>query len=196
MSRSYDSGSRPLTDVQYQSTNNPYNSGAGFYGESSGFLPPQPRKKRISPWIKFGIPLLIIVIAGAVVGGILGSRSSKNKTSSTTSSSNPSNPAAASSAAANKQKIGVFAVSTDSYGLPVYPTATGVSNTTALHWRYIASQTPPRLTRDMFPPPLYRVHLEHGPPIVSSQVTLSPQLSAPIALVSLLLNTSGTPSPA
>jgi len=125
MSRSYDSGQRPLTNVEYQSTNNPYNSGAGFYGESSGFLPPpQSRKRGTSPWIKFGIPVLIIVAAGAIVGGILGSRAHKNSSSTNNTLSNPNDPGAASAAAANKQKIGAFAVSTDSYGLPVYPTGT------------------------------------------------------------------------
>jgi hypothetical protein len=122
MSPSYESGQRPLTNVEYQSTNNPYNSGAGFYGESSGFLPPQPRKKRVSNWIKFGIPILILIVAGAVLGGIFGSRASKKNNTTSNSLSNPSDPAAASSAAANKQKIGAFASTTDSYGLPVYPT--------------------------------------------------------------------------
>lgn len=126
MSGSYDSGQRPLTNVQYQSTHNPYNSGAGFYGESSGFLPPQ-KRKGTSNWIKFGIPILIIIVAGAVLGGVFGSRASKKDGSTNSSLSNPSDPAAASSAAANKNKIGVFATSTDSYGLPVYPTDVSTS---------------------------------------------------------------------
>jgi hypothetical protein len=122
MPGSFDSGQRPLTNVNYQSANNPYDSGAGFYGESSGFLQPQPQKKRISGWIKFGIPILIIIAAGAIVGGILGSKAEKKHSSSSNTSANPTNPAAASSAVANKNEIGVFATGTDSYGLPIYPT--------------------------------------------------------------------------
>lgn len=123
MSHSYDSGQRPLTNVNYQAANNPYNSGEGFYGESSGFLPPTSRKKRTSPWIKFGIPLLIIIAAGAILGGIFGSRASHKNGGTDNTLSNPSDPAAASSAVANKQKIGVFPTGTDSYGLPIYPTS-------------------------------------------------------------------------
>jgi hypothetical protein len=80
---------------------------------------PRPRptpKKRISNWVKFGIPIALLVIAGAVVGGIFGSR----KSHSSSSSNSPS--AAASSAASVKSAIGEFPTATDSfYGVPLYP---------------------------------------------------------------------------
>ncbi|CEH15774.1 Heparinase II/III-like [Ceraceosorus bombacis] len=43
-----------------------------------------PQKKGVSKWIKIGIPLLLLIIAGAVLGGIFGSRAA-NKDSSASS---------------------------------------------------------------------------------------------------------------
>lgn len=95
----------------------PYGSGDGYYNESSGFIASQtPQKKKLSPWIKFGVPIGILIIAGVVVGVVLGIKH-HNDTAAASSSSNSA--AAASSAAA---ALGLFATATDSlYMMPVYP---------------------------------------------------------------------------
>ena len=124
MAYSYDDGAeRPLNNkTEY---NSPY---AAYYNnnnnQSTGYLPPQQPKKPLSKWIKFGIPLAILVIAGAVVGGVVGSRSSSNDNKSSnsggTSSSNPS--VAASAAISAKTAVGRFATATDSFfQVPLYP---------------------------------------------------------------------------
>lgn len=119
---SFDSGQRPLTHVRYQSANaNPYGAGDPYYNgtgnnQSSGFLPPKKASGGLSPWIKFGVPVGILVIIGVVVGAVVGTRNSNSSTSSNAA-------AAASSAVGAKTSIGVFAVSTNSeWMLPVYPT--------------------------------------------------------------------------
>ncbi|THH14362.1 hypothetical protein EW146_g5957 [Bondarzewia mesenterica] len=122
--------------ASYNSINNnpqhgqsPYGSGDPYYHESTGYIsPPQP-KKRISNWVKIGVPVLVLVIIGAVLGGVLGSRSSNNKSSSSSSggSSAPqvTGEAAASAAASAKNAIGRFATSTNSeFMMPVYPSTT------------------------------------------------------------------------
>ena len=95
--------------------NTPYGSGDPYYNSSTGYITPQqPQKKTVSNWIKFGVPVGILVIVGAILGGVLGSRASKN--SSTTSA------AAVTSAIQAKNAIGVFPTGTDSlYMLPLYP---------------------------------------------------------------------------
>ena len=101
-------------------SNTPYGSGDPFYQHSSGFVGTQNKKQGTSKWIKFGIPLAILIIAGAIVGGVLGSHSSK-KQNSVRGNSNPA--AASSSLASVKNDIGRFATATNTYGLPVYPTS-------------------------------------------------------------------------
>lgn len=103
----------------------PYGSGDPYYNESSGFITPHsvPRK-RVSPWIKFGIPVLVIVIIAAVVGGVVGSRKSSTRSSSSSSGGGSSgdSAAAASSAASAKLAIGRFATATNSeFEVPLYP---------------------------------------------------------------------------
>jgi hypothetical protein len=112
------------------------------YGDS-GYITPATRTKRTSNWIKvrskiphlllhsifpqFGIPLLILVIAGAVVGGVLGSRKKGSSSSSASSSaaSAASASAAASSAASAKSALGRFATATNSeFLMPIYPSTT------------------------------------------------------------------------
>lgn len=88
----------------------PYASGDPYYNESIGYITPQPAKKGISNWVKIGIPVAILVIAGAVVGGILGTR-------------HKSTEAATSGAA---KKIGLFATATNSeFMMPLYPSTVG-----------------------------------------------------------------------
>lgn len=84
-----------------------------------------PAKKPISNWIKFGIPVFVLVAVGAILGGVLGSRAANhNSTSSASvaSASAASASAAASSAASVKNDIGRFATATESdYMMPIYP---------------------------------------------------------------------------
>ena len=117
---SFEQGQRPLNHVRYQSANsNPYGAGDPYYNQSTGFFPPQQPKKGTSPWVKFGIPVAVIVVVAVVVGAVVGTKHS----SSDSSSSSSSDPAeAASSAAEAKTSVGIFAVSTDSeFMVPVYP---------------------------------------------------------------------------
>jgi hypothetical protein len=111
----------------------PYGSGAPYYAESTGYISPQqtPAKKGLSPWIKFGVPVLVLVIIGAVVGGVVGSRSSKDGDSGSSSSSSNGggggggsgkDNSAASSIASAKTAVGRYATATNSfYQVPVYP---------------------------------------------------------------------------
>ncbi|EPQ29148.1 uncharacterized protein PFL1_03435 [Pseudozyma flocculosa PF-1] len=92
-------------------------------------------KKGMSKWIKFGIPLAILIIAGAVVGGVVGSRSSGSDDDSSGSTSNRSNVGKGSdagadsgtlSASAQAAKQGgnnqLFYQGTDVYGNPAFVT--------------------------------------------------------------------------
>ncbi|KAJ7161507.1 chondroitin AC/alginate lyase [Mycena crocata] len=91
---------------------------------ASGYITPAQRRKRTSPWIKFGIPVLILVIAAAVVGGILGSRK-KNDSAASSANSAASESAAASAAASAKSALGRFATATNSeFMMPIYPSTT------------------------------------------------------------------------
>lgn len=90
----------------------PYGSGDPYYNQSTGYITPQPAKKGVSNWVKFGIPIGILVIAGAVVGGIFGARHH-----------NASSGSGSASAAANaKNDVGLFATATNSeFMMPIYP---------------------------------------------------------------------------
>lgn len=102
------------TNYSSVNRNTPYGSGDPYYNASTGYItPPQPPKKQVSNWIKFGVPIAILVIAGAVLGGVLGSRASKSSSSSS----------AATSAIQAKNAIGIYPTGTDSlYMVPLYPT--------------------------------------------------------------------------
>lgn len=117
-----DSDQRPLTHVRYQSANSsPYGAGDPYYSQSTGHLPPQKPKKRVSNWIKFGVPVLIIVIIAVVVGAVVGVKKHNDNNNDIAASSN--NPSAAASSAINaKSSIGRFATATDTnYFMPIYP---------------------------------------------------------------------------
>ncbi|KAG7098244.1 hypothetical protein E1B28_000208 [Marasmius oreades] len=107
----------------------PYHNSA--HNESTGFIAPAaPTKKRTSPWIKWGLPLLILalIIIGAVLGGVLGSRAAKHKSVSSAAESSRSADAAASSAASAKAQIGRFAQATNSeFMVPIYPSTTNAA---------------------------------------------------------------------
>lgn len=102
-----------------QARNSPYGSGDPYYNESSGYITPaRPPKKAVSKWVKFGVPVAVVIIAGAVLGGVLGSRASKNASASSSAAAS----AAATSAISVKNDIGRFATATDSqYLVPIYP---------------------------------------------------------------------------
>ncbi|KAH7929340.1 hypothetical protein BV22DRAFT_1192090 [Leucogyrophana mollusca] len=117
--------------ANYDSLNNatrqtsPYGSGDPYYAQSSGYITPHnPPRKRTSNWVKYGIPVAILVIAAAVLGGVLGSRAHKKSVANAASGS----AAAASSAVSVKNEIGRFATATDSqYMLPIYPMTTNTA---------------------------------------------------------------------
>lgn len=106
----------------------PYGNTDPHFTESAGYITPQPARKRLSNWIKIGVPVLILVIIGAVLGGVLGSRnaSKSNNNNSNGPSGSTGGEAAASSAASVKLEIGRFATSTNvPYLMPVYPATVG-----------------------------------------------------------------------
>ncbi|TFK22803.1 heparinase II/III family protein [Coprinopsis marcescibilis] len=134
-----------------QYDNTPYKESNAAYAESStGFLPPRgpvaPQKRGLSPWIKFGVPIFIVVAVGAVVGGVLGSRKSStsgtgNGTTAGGAAGNNGNgngnggrPATGTGAGSGNNlaiatatdllAAGRFAVTTNTqYMVPVYPTS-------------------------------------------------------------------------
>ncbi|KAF7299657.1 hypothetical protein HMN09_00971100 [Mycena chlorophos] len=99
-------------------------------GNTSGYITPAARNKRgVSNWVKFGLPVLAIVVIGAVLGGVLGSRhhnSSDNAASSGSGGSSGSAVSVAPSAAVSaKDAIGIFPTATNSfYMMPIYPSTT------------------------------------------------------------------------
>ncbi|KAF9258854.1 hypothetical protein L218DRAFT_934384 [Marasmius fiardii PR-910] len=121
--------------TQYSAVDNanrgdsPYLNSA--HNESAGFIAPAaPAKKRTSPWIKWGLPIviLILIIIGAVLGGVLGSRAAKDNRASSAAESSRSADAAASSAASAKAQIGRFAQATNSeFMVPIYPSTTNAA---------------------------------------------------------------------
>ena len=56
----------------------PYGSGDPYYSKSSGYIASgaAPAKSSKKNWLKIGIPIAVIVIVGAVIGGVLLSFSS------------------------------------------------------------------------------------------------------------------------
>jgi hypothetical protein len=120
--------------------NNPYMEGGAGYNDSSvGFIQPQQpisrKKAGVSPWIKFGLPVLVVVAIAAVVGGILGTRKSTTDGDASSSSSGESkggkddkvNSSAPIATATGKLEAGRYATATQSkYMIPIYPSAVGV----------------------------------------------------------------------
>ncbi|TCD65659.1 hypothetical protein EIP91_002332 [Steccherinum ochraceum] len=115
----------------YHNANSPYGSGDPYYSASTGYITPAPMKRRVSNWVKIGVPVLIVVIVAAVLGGVLGSRAhnnNKNASASGAADTSPTGEAAASNAASVKNAIGVYPTATDSlYLLPIYPSTTNTA---------------------------------------------------------------------
>lgn len=107
----------------------PYGSGDPYYNESSGYITPHPAPvKRSNNWLKFGVPVAIVIIVGAVLGGVLGSRASNKSSSTGGGSSSGAGSAAGSSAASLKLEVGRFATATSSpYLMPIYPSTTNTA---------------------------------------------------------------------
>ncbi|KAG2008563.1 heparinase II/III family protein [Coprinopsis cinerea AmutBmut pab1-1] len=125
------------------SYNTPYKE-VGFSDSSTGFIqPPQPpvprtHKKRISPWIKFGVPALIVIAIAAIVGGVLGSRkkssdknddgNSEDSTDGGKDKNTDSGSLPGIATVTDKLEAGRFATATNSkYMIPVYPSATNAA---------------------------------------------------------------------
>ncbi|KAF9270054.1 hypothetical protein L218DRAFT_849595 [Marasmius fiardii PR-910] len=116
--------SNGYNNSDYGSTN-PYGSGDPYYNQSTGYITPAPAKKGSNPWVKFGIPVGILIVIGAVVGIVVGI---KSHNSSASSSGSKSAEAAASSAASAKLALGRFATATNSeFMVPVYPSTTNTA---------------------------------------------------------------------
>ena len=100
-----------------------------------------PKKKR-NKWLWIAVPIILIIVLGAVLGGVLGTKLKKGTSPAVSNNGNnaaspgntglPSgvtgNSAAATATGANGQVY--LALATDTYMLPVY--ATGVSTSMAV----------------------------------------------------------------
>ncbi|KAF9068310.1 chondroitin AC/alginate lyase [Rhodocollybia butyracea] len=109
---------------QNYSTQN-LNSSIDDNGYRTPLVQEKPRGKSTSKWLKFGIPIAILVIVGLVVGLVVGLKSKKDSSPAAQSSA----AAAASSASVNSAlqalATGRFATATNSlYMVPIYPQVT------------------------------------------------------------------------
>jgi hypothetical protein len=94
-------------------------SGDPYYNSSTGYAAPANPKKSVSKWIKFGVPVGVLIVARAVVGAVVGTRHHGH---SSASDSSTGSPAAASSAISAKNAIGISPTATDSaFMVPIYP---------------------------------------------------------------------------
>lgn len=125
----YNSVAGAMASYNAIDSRSPYGSGDPYYSASTGYIAPVSGKKPLSPWVKFGIPVGILVVAGAVVAGVLASRHhSHNSSTSSSSSSSPGSPAAASSAVSAKNAVGIFPTGTNSeFMVPVYPSTVSLA---------------------------------------------------------------------
>jgi hypothetical protein len=96
------------------------------YAQGTGAARP---RRRISNWIKIGVPVLLVVILAAVLGGVLGSRAAnKNSDSSSSSSGSSSGGNSGNNAGGTITSGGRFAVATNSeFMVPVYPSTVSFS---------------------------------------------------------------------
>ncbi|KZO90230.1 hypothetical protein CALVIDRAFT_490810 [Calocera viscosa TUFC12733] len=123
---------RPLSDIRYAQAA----KSETYLNQSSGFYDPQAARKPASKrkWWIIGAILLLLVIAAAVVGGILGSNAAKKNASSASSGSSSAGGSGANGGSGpisggqggpgGAGDVGRFAIATDTYFLPIYPTET------------------------------------------------------------------------
>ncbi|KAG8920148.1 hypothetical protein FRC02_001140 [Tulasnella sp. 418] len=97
---------------------------------------PDEKKAGMSKWIKFGVPVAIVIIVAAVVGGVVGSKASDNNKGNSSSSqqnggnngnSGPGGQPNESELASIKSQVGLFATSTNSFNIPIYPSTTNAA---------------------------------------------------------------------
>ena len=117
-------------------------SGPGAVESSAPYYNQSPKKKR-NKWLWIGLPVLLaVIILGAVLGGVLGSRGSGDDGNGSNGSSGSNNAAAdpsgsngsggsagVGSTATGANGQAYLAISTDSNSLPVYPTAVSGKHT-------------------------------------------------------------------
>lgn len=123
------------------SHNSPYGTNEPRYNASTGYIAPapSPRKKGLSNWIKFGLPVLVVVIIAAVVAGVVATRHHNKDASSSSGSSSgsgsPGDTASASAVASAKLAVGRFATATDSeFMVPVYPSTVSMAFFSCCVW--------------------------------------------------------------
>ncbi|KAF8893247.1 chondroitin AC/alginate lyase [Mucidula mucida] len=96
-----------------------------------GFINGGAKPRKTSNWIKFGIPVAVVVIIAAVLGGVLGSRAANKDDSSSSSSSNSGGSTGSSDpseVASVKKDIGLFPTSTNTeFSIPIYPSTTNAA---------------------------------------------------------------------
>jgi hypothetical protein len=167
----------------------PYNQPA--YNDSGYIAPIAARKKKVSPWLKFGLPAAVIVIAGVVVAIIFTRKhSSSGGTSSAVASASQANSA--------KNAVGLFATATNSeFMVPIYPSAVSIL---VLSQKYNTLKLtrlnrPTRLRTPVPPstPPPTRAIL--GPQTPSNPAAPTSTPLAQTVPSSSPLHTNGTPSP-
>jgi hypothetical protein len=116
----------------------PYGSGDPYYSKTSGYVassatPPRSSKRN---WLKFGIPIALVVIVGAVLGGVLGSRKS-NKSNNNSSGDNNNGNNNGNPTSGPKNGLNRLPTSTDPfYGMPIYPSSVSLFLFPSRMWEY------------------------------------------------------------
>lgn len=99
---------------------------APYYNESTPYLATTlpARKKGKSKWLTVGVPILVVLIAAAVVGVILGIRAHNKSSPKSGGSGSGGSPASGGGPATGTiNTLAIWPTATDSYFLPVYPSA-------------------------------------------------------------------------
>jgi len=160
-------------------------------------------KKRTSPWVKWGIPIGILLVVGAVLGGVLGTQLNKKDKASSSSSGgngngggNGSGGSGSSGSNAGTPTAGVFAVVSPKRVLIVSSNFSRLHiHSPQMHTSFPSIPQETRLLmshRHSHRPP---APPQHGRPTLSHLPHLRLPNSAQIAPVSLRLRTSGRPCP-
>lgn len=141
---------------EHPAPTSPYGSGDPYYTKSSGYMASGTGAAKSSKknWLKFGVPIAILVIVGAVVGGVLGSRSKKSNSSNSSGDNNGNGG----SNGGTKGGLGRFPTSTDSfYGMPIYPSSVSLfssSSSAEISWclySFFIYPPIPHWTTDLLP---------------------------------------------